>query len=61
MKQKARYFKNNFRPLIRKFVGDKSYISSDEGKTWSESGNSAVGIQKLCFYTELFDFKEKED
>lgn len=43
-------YQNQFRAIMRKYVGNKSYASTDGGATWSESGTPEELIKKLPYY-----------
>lgn len=42
-------YQNQFRAIIRKYVGQKGYASTD-GVTWVESGTPEELIKKLPYY-----------
>lgn len=45
-------YQNMFRPIMRKYVGDKGYASLDGGKTWTKSGTPESLIKKLSYYQQ---------
>lgn len=46
-------YQNQFRPIMRKYVGNKGYASTDGGATWTESGTPEELIKKLPYYRIL--------
>lgn len=43
-------YQNEFRAIMRKYVGQKGYASNDGGATWTESGTPEGLIKKLPYY-----------
>ena len=43
-------YQNMFRAIMRKYVSNKGYASTDGGATWSESGTPEELIKKLPYY-----------
>lgn len=43
-------YQNQFRAIMRKYVGNKGYTSTDGGASWSESGTPEELIKKLPYY-----------
>nr|DAY73735.1 MAG TPA: BNR/Asp-box repeat protein [Caudoviricetes sp.] len=43
-------YKNQFRAIMRKYIGNKGYSSTDGGLTWVESGTPEELIKKLAYY-----------
>lgn len=43
-------YQNQFRVIMRKYVGQKGYASADGGVTWVESGTPEELIKKLPYY-----------
>lgn len=43
-------YQNQFRAIMRKYVGQKGYASDDGGITWTESGTPEELIKKLPYY-----------
>ena len=46
-------YQNQFRAIMRKYVGNKGYASTDGGATWTESGTPEELIKKLPYYKEV--------
>ena len=43
-------YQNQFRAIMRKYVGNKGYASIDGGVTWAGSGTPEELIKKLPYY-----------
>lgn len=43
-------YQNQFRAIMRKYVGQKGYASTDGSVTWSESGTPEELVKKLPYY-----------
>lgn len=46
-------YQNQFRAIMRKYVGGTGYASTDGGNTWIESGTPEELIKKLPYYKEV--------
>lgn len=46
-------YQNQFRVIMRKYVGQKGYASVDGGLTWVESNTPEELIKRLPYYVEI--------
>lgn len=46
-------YQNMFRAIMRKYVGQKAYASTDGGSTWTDSSTPEDLIKRLPYYVEI--------
>lgn len=46
-------YQNQFRVILRKYTGQKGYVSTDGGLTWVESNTPEELIKRLPYYVEI--------
>lgn len=46
-------YQNQFRAIMRKYIGQKGYASTDGGVTWVESNTPEDLIKRLPYYMEI--------